>query len=377
MKQPLDVLIGGAGIIGIAVAERLKANGLNKVLVIEKESMPATGSTGRSAGGIRQQFGDEAKIRAAAFGFSIYESFEEKYGEDPSFMKHGYLILRSDKAGASELRKDVELQKRSGLDTCYLEPGGVGKLFPLLNTGDIEGASFNRSDGYLDFHAVVQGYLKSFKDRGGRIDFDVRANRLLFSKGRVIGVAVPGGEILAEKTVLASGPQTGALLGEAGLKIPVRTCRRQIFVTGPVKGVRADWPLVLDVDAPFYFRPEGDGLIMSLAETDEMEPPAQGNEIPLSRGNMDVLASRASHRCPCFNDAQIRSGWAGLRSITPDERPLLGPVNSHDGLYLATGFSGHGITLAPFAAEYIAREMTGNPFESPMRDPFKAARFFR
>ena len=166
-----------------------------------------------------------------------------------------------------------------------------------------------------------------------------------------------------------------ALLEKAGIRLPLRTCRRQIFVTGPVEGVPNHWPLVLDLDAPFYFRPEGDGLIMSLAEVEDMPPPKEGNEIPLSRGNLPELAGRASHRCPLLSNAEILSGWAGLRTLTPDERPLLGPVLDREGLLVAAGFSGHGITLAPFTAEFLAREVTKDPFEESLRALFLASRF--
>jgi glycine/D-amino acid oxidase-like deaminating enzyme len=205
--------------------------------------------------------------------------------------------------------------------------------------------------------------------------YGMKADRLLLEQDRVLGVATREGAIHAGSVVLACGPHTGRLLAAAGIRLPLKSCRRQIFVTGPVRGVPADWPLVLDVDAPFYFRPEGDGLIMSLAEVEEMQPPESGNEIPLSRQHLSELAARASHRCPPLADAQIRSGWAGLRTLTPDERPVLGPVSGREGLYLAAGFTGHGITLAPFAAEFLAREILGRPFEAELRGAFLPSRF--
>jgi glycine/D-amino acid oxidase-like deaminating enzyme len=138
--------------------------------------------------------------------------------------------------------------------------------------------------------------------------------------------------------------------------------------------VKSSWPLILDEEAPFYFRPEGDGVIMSLAEVEEMTPPDRGNEIPLSRRNLPDLAERATHRCSLLSEAEIRSGWAGLRTLTPDGRPLLGHHPLVKGLYIATGFSGHGITLSPFTSEYITREVLGRPFEAVRRDPFSVSR---
>jgi sarcosine oxidase subunit beta len=375
MHETCDVLVVGAGIAGAAVAERLGATGLGEVLLIEKETMPATGSTSRSAGGIRQQFGDPAKIRAAMFGFEQFDSFDERYGVDVEFKKHGYLILHSTEEGAQKLEAAVELQKRFGLETRILGPDGIKAMIPPLHTGDLIAASFNGTDGYLDPHAVVQGFLKAFQNGGGTLKYGIRVEALLKEKGRIRGVATPEGEIHAGLVVLTCGPQTGILLEAEGIRLPLHPCRRQIFVTGPVPGVESHWPLILDVDAPFYFRPEGDGLIMSLAEVEEMRPPESGNEIPLSRAQLPELARRASYRCPLLAEGAIRSGWAGLRTLTPDERPVLGSVPGKENLFLAAGFSGHGITLAPFAAEFLSREILGRPFEAAQREPFLPSRF--
>lgn len=375
MRLSFDVVIIGAGIAGLAAGEALASRGRGRVLLLEKEPMPATGSTGRSAGGIRQQFGDAAKVRAARFGYEAYQGFKERFGVDPCFMKHGYLLLRTGAEGALALEKEVALQNQLGLDTQLLDAGQVAGMIPELFTGDIAAASFNGTDGYLDPHAVVQGFQAGFRRAGGEIRCSERVEGLIIEKGCVKGVAVDGVKIHAGLTVAAAGPQSERFLAPAGIRLPLKTCRRQIFSTGPAKGLRTDWPLIIDIDAPFYFRPEGDGVIMSLAEVEEMAPPDEGNEIPLARDHLDELARSASHRCPLLEEVRITSGWAGLRTITPDERPVLGPVNGLEGLLVAAGFSGHGITMAPFIGEFIAREAEGCPLENDLREPFLASRF--
>jgi sarcosine oxidase subunit beta len=98
---------------------------------------------------------------------------------------------------------------------------------------------------------------------------------------------------------------------------------------------------------------------MSLAEVEEMDPPDDGNEIPLCRDNLAELARRATRRCPILDRAEVRSGWAGLRTLTPDERPVLGAVTGRDGLFVAAGFSGYGVTLSPFVGEALAAAVAG------------------
>lgn len=368
-------MIVGAGIIGLAVGERLVSNGFKKVWIVEKEPMPATGSTGRSAGGIRQQFEDPHKVRAAHVGFSAYRVFQERFGVDPEFKQHGYLILRNTDEGAKVLKAGVEAQQSLGLDTELLSPDEIKARFPALHTADLKAGSFNNTDGYLDPHAVVHGFQTGFKRAGGELACNEAAQELVREGDRIVGVKTSKRTIHAGNVVVAPGPQAELLLEATGIRLPLRTCRRQIFVTGPIKGVEREWPLILDVDAPFYFRPEGAGVIMSLAEIDDIPPPRDGNEIPQNRKSLPLLAEKASFRCPLLEDAEIINSWAGLRTLTPDERPILGPAIGLDQLFLAVGFSGHGITLAPFAADFLQRELIGAPLEQDLRDPFLLRRF--
>jgi len=377
LSNVYDVLIIGAGVAGISVGSGLVSRGIKKVMILEKEAVEGSGSTRCSAGGIRQQFDDEAKVRAAKFCCKVYESFEDRYGVDPEFLKHGYLLLRTDEQKAGMLKASVEKQRKMGLNTRFLDQKEIKELTPSLNTEDLKGAAFNGDDGYLDPHMVLQGFLKSFRRQGGVIEYNAGVKDLLIENNRIVGLSLSNREYRAGCVILAAGPHTGLLLKRAGIDLPMKTCRRQIFSTGPVNGLNRTTPLVIDEDAPFYFRPEGDGVIMSLAEIDEMPPPEIGNEIAISRKNLDLLAERAMHRCPLLSEAEIRTGWAGLRTITPDERPLLGPVPGIEGLFLAAGFSGHGITLAPFTSEYIANEVTDQPYEDTLRTPFAVSRFIK
>ena len=370
-----DVIVVGAGIVGAAIAERLMDGPFKRGLLIEKEATWCTGTSARSAGGIRLQFGREAKIRAALHASHHFESFSEKYGIDPDLKRHGYLILSSNRSSRDRLREAVALQNRLGLPSRFLSPDEVLDVVPALETGDLLGATFSLSDGYLDPHALVQGFIRRFLDGGGILKTSSPVLDFVMIRDRVTGVRTAGGVLHADAVVVAAGPFAGPLLVRAGVNLPLRPCRRQIFFTGPVAGVDAQWPLVLDLDNSFYFRPETGGVIMSLAEEEEMEPPASGNDIALKRHNLDELARRATMRCPILESAEVRGGWAGLRTLTPDQFPLLGPIPSLSGLFVAAGFSGHGVTLSPFAASVLTADLTGG--EGPLGDlsAFRPARF--
>ena len=310
------------------------------------------------------------------FSVTRYERFAEEYGLDPGFKKHGYFFLAASDESAAGLEKDVALQNRLGLDSRFVDRDEINEIIPALTISDLKGAAFCGSDGYLDPHTLVQGYVNAFKARGGLLKTECRVDEFLRASHSIEGVMTNGGPLRARAVVVAAGPHTGDLLRRAGVDLPLKTCRRQIFSTDSVDGVDPDWPLTHnDHDNPFYFRPETGGVIMSLAEVEEMDPPERGNEIPLSRKGLPGLAERATARCPILGEARIRSGWAGLRTITPDELPVLGSVYGKDGLFLAAGFSGCGITLAPFAAEVVAAAVAGEDPCCGKTEAFDSTRF--
>ena len=156
----------------------------------------------------------------------------------------------------------------------------------------------------------------------------------------------------------------------AGLDLPLAPCRRQIFATHPID-VPKDLPLVLDLDDPFYFRPEAGGVILSAAEVEE----TRSFDLTLDEGGLDALVTRAIHRCPMLADATIARGWAGIRTLTPDGSAILGDAPGRPGLLLAVGMSGHGITHGPAVGLVIAERIVHGEATSLPLAPFAADRF--
>lgn len=373
--NPYDIIVVGAGIIGAAIGERLAAAHLGRIIIVEKESSYCTGSSARSAGGIRQQFGDERKIRAAMFSMACFARFSTEYGEDPFFRKNGYLVLSRGTDDAARQKNERDLQSRLGLESYFLDPDKVKDVIPCLNTADLAGALYTPADGFLDPPTVVRGFINAFKARGGVLQTDTCVEELAMAGGRVDGVVTNRGIVRGRAVIVAAGPHSGPLLERMGVMLPLRSYRRQIFSTAPTDGVESHWPLVLDPGRSFYFRPESGGVIMSLAEVEEFEPPREGNEIPLSRDAIPDLARKASEICPPLAETGINGGWAGLRTLTPDELPVLGPIPVPEGLFVAAGFSGHGITLSFFAAEVLAAAVAGAPCRIMDPTPFSPLRF--
>lgn len=178
------------------------------------------------------------------------------------------------------------------------------------------------------------------------------------------------GFVAAGVVVNAAGPWAGEIGRWAGVEIPLLNRTRTIVVTGPFPPIPSDRPFVEDVTAEWYFRPEGPGVLMGMGNTPTVEL-----NVPFDLGAAAELIDVAVHRVPVLAQATVLTGWTGVRPLTPDGRPILGPAPGVEGLVLNCGWGGTGIIQAPIAgqlaAEYVAH---GQATTMDIR-PFRLDRF--
>jgi len=346
-----NVVIIGGGIIGTSIAYNLAIGGLKNVILLEKEELLGTGSTAKSAGGIRHQYPDEINIRMTIESLKILRHFEEEMGVKIDFRQNGYMFLASTKETLSNFRKNVELQKSLGIKVELLSPQEITAIVPQLNIEDILGGTFCPMDGYLDPNGLLYGYAKNFKRLGGKILTSAEATGIRVKNGRVFSVITNREEIQTEVVINAGGPYGGRIGEMIGVKLPLTPLKRQVFVTSAFNKIRSDTPMVIDLDAPFYFRPEESGaILLSIADKQEV----QGFDTTLDWSLLGKVVERAIHRVPVLEDAKITTGWAGLRTLTPDQNAIIGEVPEVKGFICAVGFSGHGIMHAPIAGKLVS-----------------------
>jgi sarcosine oxidase subunit beta len=362
----------GGGIAGVATAAHLANLGLRGVVVVEREAALGEGATARSAGGIRQQFSDPALVQAAQATVRLLETFARDTGADPGFRRHGYLLLATERARADRLRAEAASQRALGLPVEHLDAAEVKRRFPCLEVPDVLGANFCGTDGYLAPHALVQGFRAVARRGGAEFHTSREVLSLEASAGRASGVRVGDRRVEAPVVVVAAGADAAPLLATAGVRVPLRPTLRRIHFTHPIPELPADLPLVLDLDRPFYFRPEGGGALLSLAEVEEGGRPevVEGGSGALP----DRLVERALHRCPLLGSARLLRSWSGQRTLTPDDRPVLGEAPGVRGLWLAVGFGGHGITHAPSLCLALAEAIRLGAARTLSLEPYRPDR---
>jgi sarcosine oxidase subunit beta len=348
LEQVADVVIIGGGVIGLSIAYHLGQRKAGKIILLEKGQL-GEGSTSRCVGGIRTQFSTEINIRFSLESMKTFDHFEEEFGVNPEFKRIGYLFLAKTDQDVKVFQQNLILQKQFGIPVEWLHPDEIRRRFPYLKMDDILGGTFSPRDGYAGPSEVLSGFVGGAKRTGVRIYEGVEAKEILVDKGKVTGVRTNGGEITSPVVVNAGGPYASRVAEMAGLRIPVKPLRRQVFVTAPFHLTDQTIPLTIDFHRGWYFRQEVDGFLLSGPL--DREPSFNTNT---DYEAMVEASENAIYRVPALENAQIARGWAGLYEISPDNHAILGKVPGLEGFILANGFSGHGFQHSPPVGKVIS-----------------------
>ncbi len=350
LRETADAVIVGGGIMGCALAYQLARRGLD-VALLERDELGSQ-STGRCAGGVRQQFSDEANVRLQQLAVSMFKDFHEETGGHADFRQIGYLFLLTRPEQIAEWRGMLDMWHRLDLlEARWVTADEAHELAPVLNVEDVLGGTFCPSDGIASPADVTAGYAAAARRYGARLREGVSVTGIGVQDGRVCAVRTAAGEVATPLVFNCAGPWSDEVGRMAGVEVPVKPYRRHVFVTDAFPEVRRTTPMTVDFATSFYFHPEGDGLLMGMSDRDE--PPTLNTDVDWTFLERTVLV--ASHRAPALEQASIRTAWAGLYETTPDHRPVLGPVGGVEGLWCACGFSGHGFMQAPAAGLMLAQ----------------------
>lgn len=348
-KETANVAIIGGGIMGASTAYHLAQRGCTDVVVLERDLL-AQGSTGLSAGGIRQQFSHPANIRLSQEAVRVFERFEEEFGVDMEFRQVGYLFLAQSEDVWQEFLAGVEIQRQYNVPVEALSPEEIKHRWPYLNVTDLLGGTFCAEDGYADPYMAAMGFANAARRLNVRIEEQTQVTGIQIEAGRIRGVETARGPVFAPVVVNVAGPWGGEVAQMVGFHLPVRPVRRQVFVTAAFDPIPKPVPMILDIEPAFYFRGEGPGVLMGMSDPDE--PPSFNTNVDYAF--MEEVIDAAIHRAPILEDCRINRGWGGLYAITPDDNPIIGPLPGVEGLFCAIGFSGHGFQQAPTVGRLLS-----------------------
>jgi sarcosine oxidase subunit beta len=369
MERTADIVIIGGGVIGLSIAYHLALKKAGRIVLFEKGQL-GEGSTSRCVGGIRAQFSTEINIRFSLESMKTFDRFKDEFGIDPEFRRIGYLFLATTKEELEIFKANAALQRRFSIPVELLDREEILRRWSYLRTDDVWGGAFCSWDGYAGPSEVLSGFTSGARRQKVSIHEGEEVIGILVEKGRVQGVQTAKDRFFAPIVVNAAGPFASIVGKLAGVDVPVKPLRRQVFVTAPFHLADGTIPLTIDFHRGWYFRQEVDGLLLS-GPLDK-EPSFNTNT---DYEAMMEAAENAMYRVPALEKAQIARGWAGLYEISPDNHAILGPHPAVEGLILANGFSGHGFQHSPAVGKVIAELIVHGKAETIDIAPLSIERF--
>jgi sarcosine oxidase subunit beta len=372
-----DVVVVGGGIVGASTAFWLARAGLAPI-IIERLDQPAGLTTAASAHSVRAQFAEPENIRMMLESLDIFERFPEVLDLAPEhadigFVKGGYLFASTDPEAPGLVQTRVACQRSHGLvDVEALLSEEIQHRFPWLDRA-VTAASFRAGDGWIDGVRATQLFIEA---SAAPVLYKTEVLGIERRSGRVTGVRTDKGTVATDTVVLAAGPFTACLAGES---LPLELIRRHRLVVEAREEVPVQAPMTVDADTGAHWRPHRGGALLAWARP-EASGPAACPVSPDPAFPAMVLRNRdgVSRLSPFWRDLapRLRPGElhlaAGQYVVTPDHMPVIGPA-AQEGLWLHTGYSGHGIMGSPSGGRLLADRIAGRL--GAAEGPFRLDRF--
>jgi len=342
------VVIIGAGMVGASIAFHLTRLGEKDVFILEK-SYVSSGSTGRCAGGIRQQWSTRNNVRLAMRSVEWFKRVREDTGMDVEYKQGGYLILSFDEEEAEEFAENVKMQKEEGLEVEVLTPKQVKRRFPYVNVEGVKLATFCPTDGHANPHLANFAYIRRSVENGARLFTKTEVKEIDVSNGTVKGVWTNAGYIECEVVINAAGPWSKDVGEMVGIDLPTESYRHQILVTEPLENMMD--PMIISFSGNFYIRQTRHGSFL-MGQGDKDERPGINKKVTAKF--LLEMVNKMSRRFPFLRNLRVIRQWSGEYNMSPDAQPIVGLSENVSGYFYAVGFSGHGFMVAPAVGEAIA-----------------------
>ena len=349
-SQTSDVVVIGAGIIGLAIAYSLLRAG-KSVRIIER-SKPGIGQSTKTGGGIRLAHGSELNIQLTQLSFDTWLNFEKYFNIDPFYRTTGHLFLTAESENV--LLSQAALLERMKVDYDLLSTSQMSSYWPQLSSMNFSKGLYCREGGYLDQHRVIKGYVDTVVSNGVKLLTGTQVDGLLKVNERISGVTTSAGKFHAEWVVNAAGPYAGEVADLVGCQIPFVSRRHELLVLEESAAVPEEIPWLIDMDRQVHMRPDGSGraLIGGFLGHDEATDP-NTYDPDLSEEWSKEVRREASHSfCITNPESKVLKGWSGLYPGTVDYMPVID--ETLPGLVTAAGFSGTGLMHAPIVGEIVA-----------------------
>ncbi len=373
-----DVIIVGAGILGASLAYHLVGRGVRDVVVLESRSVGG-GSTCKSAAIVRMHYTNPATVTLALRSRELFLDWAGQIGASDAqqvYWRCGWFFLTPADQQENVLA-NLAMNRQLGVDASLVDHEFLCRQVPGIETDGLGLIVHEPDSGYADPVGVCQGLAQRAADGGAVIHGGVSVDALLTDGDRVTGVCAGGQTYQAPITVVAAGAWTGKLTGDIGLDLAMDITREQELILDPVEPDFAPTVAISNMADRFYLRPRPQGgLLVGRGYPKQYERVEPDNyKLDHDADFADDILTRLVRRFPGLKDSKVRSGVVGLYTVTGDWHPILGPVASRPGLWLATGGSGHAFKIGPAIGQMLAELIVDGRCDWIEADRFNLARF--
>ncbi len=342
-----DFIVVGAGIAGASAAYELQQHG--SVALLEREPLPGQHTTGRSAAFLVDSYAGPAVAKLTRAGRPFFEQPSDGFTDIPLVTPNSVLWIGREDQRAS-LEATIVEGREAGAELYEISIAEAKAICPVLREDYVAKAVAEPSAMHIDVAGLLDGFLRGFRRRGGEIETKAEVTRIVKS-GDAWEIDAGGQRFRAPVLVNAAGAWCDVLGRLAGARpIGLQPLRRTaITFDGPKDTDTRLWPLVIDADEDFYFKPEGAQLLASPCDETPSEP------CDTSPEDYDVaLAADHVQRSTNLEIRHIRNRWAGLRSFVADRSLVAGMDAERAGFFWLAGQGGFGIMTSPAAARATA-----------------------
>ena len=359
-----DIIIVGGGIMGSATAFYLiTADPTLKIAVVERDPTYEQASTTLSMANVRTQFSLKENVQISQYTIQMLNTFEEDMALDDEkpkiyFRQEGNLFLVTAEAEEAA-RRALQMQTQLGCRVEWWSNQQIKEHYSLYEPQPFVGGTFGPDDGYFDAYAVLMAYKAKARSLGVNY-FKDEVVTINTSKKKVTGVQLAGmGSLSANRVINCAGAWAADVAKTAGIELPVIPVKRQVFVLDTAFKFEKPLPLTI-LPSGLYFRSETGGLIL-LGKSMEDDPIGYAFSWDEQRFINDIWPELAEF-VPNFDTLKVVRGWAGLYAVnTLDGNAILGQWPELNGMYLANGFSGHGLQQGPAVGRYLSELILEKP----------------
>lgn len=369
-----DVVIVGAGIIGLSTAYYLRRMSDATVVVLDRGPIGGVASP-RAAGSLRHHYSHPLLVEMAVKSHSIFREFADASSIDFGYVRNGYLLGVAED-DAEWLADNVNMVKSIGVDTGLIPLSKISSLHPYLEPKNWTGAiAYDRDSAHVQPPDFMRALTAAVADQGAVLLPGTAVEAIDTSNGAVGGVVTRDEHRIESSVVLnAAGAWAGSVASLAGTTIPVSVGRLlQIFELTPPFSIPVATPTLSDGPLDLYTRVNPSNRLL-VGARHYFDTPMNPDDVPLYPVHETVLDTRQRFEriVPDSKGLPVYRAWAGIDGDTPDYQPVIGEIDGISGLFVAAGFSGHGFKLGPVVGQGLAELIHGGQsttFDIGMFDP--------